>query len=750
MLSNAGMAREAAPDPVAVSDKPVFAALQHRTFASLATVPQRLELFLAGAGFSRAPWLPVCLGAGIAAWFGLHNRWQWLAVIALGLGVAAAAAAILREDGRYPWLRRAVIVSGVLIAAGCALVWARSEWVGARAIARPMVTTIAGTIFSRDMQVADGRVRLVIDARQANSSAPLRLRVNVPLTQDKPQLQRGAVVSLRARLMPPAPPMLPGSYDFARSAWFSGIAATGSVIGDVTVISLSQRAGGIADVQAALSRHVRERLTGSSGAIAATLVSGDRGAIAEADDAAMRDAGLAHLLSVSGLHLSAVVAGTWFVVMRLFALWPWLALRVRLPLVAAGAGALVGLGYTLLTGAEVPTVRSLIGSLLVLAALALGREPLSMRMIAVAAFVVMLFWPEAVVGPSFQMSFAAVIAIVALHDAAPIRACLAPREEGVLARWGRRLAMLVLTGVVIEIALMPIGLFHFHRAGVYGALANVIAIPLTTFVTMPLCALALFLDIVGLGAPAWWLAGKSLDLLLALAHWTAAQPGAVTLLPTMGRGSFALFLAGSFWLALWRGRVRLWGLVPLTIGSASLALVRPPDLLISSDGRHVGIAGEVPDKLLVIRETRSDYTRTSLAEMAGMSGELVPLAQWPGAQCSRDYCAVEITRSGRSWHLLIARGTDPVEERALAAACEQADIVISPRWLPYSCRPRFLRADRRTLEKTGGLAIDLSDGATASVSQTQGDHGWWRRPEPRRFKSSPKPAGTPDAAATSQ
>jgi competence protein ComEC len=339
--------------------------------------------------------------------------------------------------------------------------------------------------------------------------------------------------------------MLPGGYDFARSAWFEGLAATGSVQGDIEILRPGEGGAPLASLQRRLSEHVRAQLSGSSGAIAAAFASGDRGAIASADEDAMRDAGLTHLLSISGLHVSAVIGAAYVLAISLLALWPWLALRVRLPLLAAGAGALAGIGYTLLTGAEVPTVRSCIGALLVLAALALGREPLSLRMLAVGAIAVLLLWPESLVGPSFQMSFAAVLAIVALHGSAPIRAFLAPREEGMLARGGRHLSMLLLTGVVIELALMPIVLFHFHKAGIYGALANVIAIPLVTFVSMPLIALALVLDLIGAGAPAWWLAGKSLDLLLAIAHFTAAQPGAVKLMPQMSGVTFALLLGGA-------------------------------------------------------------------------------------------------------------------------------------------------------------------------------------------------------------
>jgi competence protein ComEC len=289
--------------------------------------------------------------------------------------------------------------------------------------------------------------------------------------------------------------------------------------------------------------------------------------------------------------------------------------------------------------------------------------------------------------------------------------------------------MLLATGMVIEIALMPIAFYHFHRAGIYGALANVVAIPLTTFVSMPLIALALFFDLAGLGAPVWWLAGKSLELLLGIAHWTAARPGAVNHLPAMGEGRFLLFVAGALWLALWRGRVRLFGLLPAAAAAVSLLALKPPDLLISGDGRHVGIVGETGDSLLVLREARdpvkSSYAIDNLSESAGMDGRTLALAQWPGARCSADWCTLVLNREGRAWHLLIARGMNPVPERALAAACDVSDLVIAARWLPQSCRPRWLKADRTMLGATGGLTIDFGRKRIVTVAEGQGEHGWW-------------------------
>ena len=713
-----------------------------------------LEQFLASAGFERAPWLAVAFAAGIGAWFELANSGQWLALVCGCLSVAIAALVLLSRDGSFPWLRWALAYFLLAVAAGCLIVWAKSAMVGASAIARPYAAEITGRVLDRQEQPADQRVRLVLAIREPGSARAIRVRLNVPLEHDRPGVREGAIVRLRARLVPPAAPMLPGGYNFARAAWFDGIAATGSALGPAQIIAPGASGGSIRHVQRWIAEHIHQRIVGSAGGIAAAFASGDRGGIADTDEQAMRDAGLTHLLSVSGLHVSAVIAGGYFITISLLALWPWLTLRVRLPVVAAGVAALTGIGYTLLTGAEVPTVRSCAGALLVLLAVALGREPLSLRMLAIAAFLVTLLWPEAVVGPSFQMSFASVLAIISFHGSAPVRRFLAHRDESRLMRLGRETAMLLATGLVIELALMPIAFYHFHRAGIYGALANVVAIPLTTFVSMPLIALALFLDLAGLGGPVWWLAGKSLELLLAIAHWTAARPGAVNHLPAMGEGRFLLFVAGALWLALWRGRVRLLGLIPATIAAMSLLALQPPDLLISGDGRQVGIVGETEDSLLVLREPRDpvkgSYAIDNLTEGAGMDGKTLALADWPGASCSADYCTLVLNRQGRAWNLLIARGANPVPERALAAACDISDVVIAARWLPQSCHPGWLKADRNMLDKTGGLTVDLGSRHIETVADGEGQHGWWhpveRVPFSRR-QQKPNPAAVSQGAS---
>ena len=410
--------------------------------------------------------------------------------------------------------------------------------------------------------------------------------------------------------------------------------------------------------------------------------------------------------------------------LKLLALSPTLALRFRLVLVAAAAGAVAGIAYTLLTGAEVPTVRACIAALLVLIGVALGRDALTLRLVAVGALIVLLFWPETLPGPSFQMSFAAIVAIVVLHDHPKIRDLLARREEGWPQKLGRGLLALILTGLAVELALTPIALFHFHKAGLYGALANIIAIPLTTFVIMPLEALALLLDTVGLGAPVWWLVGQALSLLVGLAHATAGAPGAVATLPSMPTAAFALIAAGGLWFALWRTRWRLWGFAPAAAGALWALSTPQPDLLVTGDGRHLALrtgSGE----LALLRGRAGDYVRDLLTETSGTASEMVELERLPAAACSTELCAAELNREGLRWRILASRSSRLVEIEPLKAACAEADIIVSDRRLPVTCVPRWLKADRALLARTGGLAIALGpEPRVETVAERVGRHPW--------------------------
>ena len=522
---------------------------------------------------------------------------------------------------------------------------------------------------------------------------------------------------------------LPGTYDFARDAWFNGIGAVGKAIGPV-LVARSAAPHGLDRVRENLRKLITARLPASAAGIAIALVTGDQNAVDQSDADAMRRSGLTHLLSVSGLHIAAVVAFAMLLTLRLLALSETLALRFNLVLVAAAVAAAAGIGYTLLTGMQVPTVRSCVAALLILAGIALGRDALSIRLIATGALVVLVFRPEALAGPSFQMSFAAVTSIVALHSTAWARKLLQRREEGPIARIFRALLGIVATGLAVEIALMPLALYHFHRSGLYGVGANIIAIPLTTFVIMPLEAAALAFEPLGIAAPFWWLCGVSIEALLGLAHAVSSARGAVALLPSMPGWSFAAMVIGGVWLCLWTTRIRLLGLAPVAAGALGASLASAPDLLVTGDGRHLAVV--VHGTPYILRDRAGDYVRSLLAEASGYDSDPDLLDDEPSSDCSRDACIALLRKGTSEWRLLATRSAYRIDWATITSACASADIVVSDRRLPSGCQPRWLKLDSDALARTGGLAIYLDKRPWVdTVAGRVGGHPWAQEPETR-------------------
>lgn len=685
-------------------------------FAWLQTPPRLdaglVERWLEAERDQIALWLPVLLGTGIALWFILPDANGWRAVMTCGVGISLAGIT-LRAERRTG---RTLIFGGLALALGCGLIWWRAERVASPVLNRPMISQFGATVRHVDVLAAKSQVRFLL-VPDGNAGLPPLIRVTVDDENMPTVVAVGAHISLRARLVPPPGQAVPGGYDFTRAAWFQGLGAVGSGMGPVSVSA--KTAEPQSDLRARLTAHIRTELPGSEGGIAAAFATGDRGGISKADEDAMRASGLTHLLSVSGLHITAVVAAAMFLTLRLLAFSPWLALRWPLPLIAAGAGALTGIGYTLLTGAEVPTIRSCIAALLVLIGIAIGREAMTLRLVATGALCVLLIWPEALIGASFQLSFAAITTIVGLHDNQALKAFLMRRDESFLRRLMRGVLGLAVTGVAVEIALAPIALFHFHQQGLFGAVANLIAIPLTTFVVMPLEALSLAADSLGVGAPFWWLTGKSLTFLLWLARQVAAMPGAIAIIPDVPVPAFTMMLSGMLWLLLWKTRVRFLGVLPIFAGAVLALSLPPPDLLVTSDGIHMAVRDD-RGQMALLRPRTGDFMRDVLGKRSGTLEPIMDLDEAVGASCGRDMCRVAVTRNGRVWRIAATRSDYLLPWGPFMSACRDADILISNRRLPKSCTPAWIKADRDMLASTGGLAITL--GPTPRIEMTRQSH----------------------------
>ena len=666
--------------------------------------------------------MPVALGAGIVAWFLLPAPPQWL-----GFGAGALAIALLGL-ALPGWTGRVALMAGLLAALGTGVAWTRAEMVTAPRLERERrAVWVEATVLRRENREGRGQWRLYLDSHDPT----LPPQVRVSLRRPPPAaMVPGARIRARVSLRPPPGPSVPGGYDFARRAWFDGVGATGFTLGDPVLIAPAPPPVGmqarLEEIRTRLTHRLQTRIGGAEGGLAAAFVTGDAGGIPESVRRDMTDAGLAHIISISGLHIAVVIAVTMALVRRSLALVPWIALRWPVKLIAAGAAALVGIAYTLLAGAQIPTVRSVAAALLVLVGLMAGRAAISLRGIATGAFFIMLFRPEALMGPSFQLSFAAVTSLVAAFQSRPGKWLMRAREGDLwLTRTARQGAVLIASGCVAQTALAPIALYHFNREGLYGMFANLIAIPWSELVIMPALMAMLALDALGLAAPAAWVLQHSIAALVWIAHFVAAWPGAVMRVPTMPLTAYAAFIGGGLWLCLWAGRARLLGLAPIAIGVGIASAAKPPDLIVSGDGRHLGVLRR-DGAVAMLRPQAGEFIRGVWGDYAGTKTTL-PLDEVAGTSCGPDACVLLLRRGGRVWRLFATRSKRIIPRADMEAQCGAADIVVSERRLPGWCAPAWTRLDARALARTGAVAVWLRDGRVKAARADDGAHPWASR-----------------------
>ncbi|WP_448586727.1 ComEC/Rec2 family competence protein [Thermaurantiacus sp.] len=666
------------------------------------------------AQWSQWPLLvPVLIGAGIALWFGLplvgQRRAAFLAALALGLlGLACPGRA-----------RAAVGGGALLVALGLLVADLRSQKVAAPVLHHRLAPAeMRGTVEAVGPWRGGEATRLLL------RTDPGGLRVAITLPDPPPPgLAPGARIAVPAMFEGRRGPLVPGGFDGARRAWFEGVSASGRATGPAALLAPAPPtllAQPLARARAAIDRFLARTLGPELGALASALVTGSRGGIPEPLREAIAVAGLAHLITVSGFHVGVVAGGAFLLVRRLPLLLP-MALALSLPLrpLAALAATLVAWAYVGLAGAEVPAVRAGIMVSVVMLAVALGRDPFSLRLLALAATLLLLAWPEMLLSASFQLSFAAVLTLLLLAGHPGFQRLFGPAEEGPVRRFFKGLAALLVTSLAIELVLMPIALAHFGRAGTWGVLANGLAIPLTSFVLMPGLALHLVAGALGLGSLTAAPLAAGLSAFAGLAQGVAALPGARIAVPAIAPLAYGLLVAGGLAAGLLAGRARLLGLALLAAGLLVELRTARPDLYISGDARQVGVVGPGPTLFLARGRGHSAEARAWAA--AAGARAVAPLHAMGGAACSAGGCAVRLS-SGLD--LLVVTAALPLPPEALRAACARADLVVGEALDRRSCTPRWRAIDRDALVGRGATTIRTSDRRLVSAADLTGDHPW--------------------------
>ncbi len=686
-------------------------------------------------------WLPALLGGGVALYFLLPAEPR---LLSLRLGMAAAVLALLLFGRlplfRWPLLMTLALVSGV--------------WLGAErtaSVAAPVLTRPSGAVWIEarvlEVEPRDAGHRVLLDDLRfgglQEAETPKRIRITLP--RDGEVLWPGERLRVRAMLLPPPEPAMPGAFDFARYAWFRQIGAVGYAISTAELMPTEEtRPDGIKGVREAAmlslsalrqdwTRRIAAQTEGAGGAIAAALMTGVRGPIPDHVDAAFRDSGLAHILSISGLHLTLVAGLLFFLVRALLALSPRLALRYPIKKWAAFAALLGAIAYTLVSGAALPTLRALAMIALALLAVMLDRRAITLRAVAWAALLLLVLWPDSLLDPGFQMSFAAVTALVAAFEHLAPKLTLWRSHAGPL-----RIALLWLGGVMAASFVAGLGsslfaAYHFNRVADYALIANLLAAPLVDFIIMPLTVLAFLLMPLGLEALALTPMVWAVDALIALAVWVAGWPDAVGTVPAMPLWGLAAIAGGGLWLCLWRQRWRWLGMIGLLIGTASPWLIAQPDLLVSGDGRLLAARAAEVDRYYFLPPTPRGFAAETWYERLGAPR----LHPWPslsradqrtGEGRSGADGSLRCDPAGCSWRyrgFLIAL---PQQPKAITEDCRHADAVISTRMaVRYRCPSAKIVIDRNDLWRGGTHALYLDSDLgirSVSVAQMRGRRPW--------------------------
>lgn len=662
-----------------------------------------------------ALWLPVFMTAGNAWYFALLDEPAWW----LG-GVALLAAVVLAFA-----LRQRAFVQAPFVAAGVmALGFAAAQLATARA-PPPMEVprrgvTITGVV--RAVEALPNGSRVTLEAGMLDNGVPQLRMVRVRLRdEDAARPATGDTLRVRALLRAPSPPAYPGGWDLQRDAYFNGVGAYGYALRQSEVLARGAPAGFSRTVQGwreTIAARVDAVLPGTAGAICITLLTGNTAAIPADDRAAFRDSGLAHLLAIAGLHIGIVMGLVFGLVRNSLAACERAALHWPTKPIAALAALLAGGGYMLLTGAHVPIIRSFSMACLVTLGVLLGRRSLSLRGLGLAMATLLLIAPEQAMGVSFQMSFSAVLALIAGYDA--LRPAL--RRLHGHGGWTRRLSShvtaLALTSALAGTASAPFAAYHFGHVQLYNVLANVAAVPLTAMWIMPAGLLALALMPLHLEALALVPMGWGASAVLWIGRAVSALPSATVAVPHMPLWGLATVALGLAWLGLWRTRVRLAGVPVILFGLISPAFERAPDMLLSADGRLAGL--RVGRTMFVQQGPNfSGFTQDSWQQMwAAGPPRALPDRPEPGLSCTATVCTFRPRADGPTALLLLG----PVSR----AACK-ADALLSLEPIHLRCRdPEPWILDRFSVWREGAHAVWLDPDGVRVLSDrdVRGDRPW--------------------------
>ena len=685
------------------------------------------------------PWLAVAFGLGTILYFTADQEPSPVAAGAALAAAGAAAIAVRRRTIAFP-----LVLGLATIAAGFAAGTFKRALIEHPVLqfATPNIG-IAGFVEARDERERSDRIVVRVARIEGGRSDETRELERVRLSVRKGTAPPvGSYIKLRAHLTPPLEPLRPGGYDFGRDMYFQAIGASGLSSGVIETLAPPEQGGAwlayasfLNRIRKAIDQRIRAVLPGDQGSIASAVITGLNDPISTPVNNAMIVSSLVHVLSISGYHMAVVAGIVFFVVRALLALIPGFASRHPIKKWAAFAALVATSFYLLLSGSAVATQRSYIMIAIVLIGVMLDRPALTFRTLTAAALGVLMLAPEAAVHPSFQMSFAATLALIAgyQHGLPFMRAGFDTPLGARIALWGvREIVGLIFASLLAGSATMIFIAYHFHQFQPYGLLANLLAMPVVSALVMPMGILGVLTMPFGYDGICWQLMGEGIDWMIAVVLWVASLPGANTLVPAFGTGPLLLATAGLLLVCLLRTPLRLAGPLLLVFAIAWALRTPQPDVRVASDGSAVAL--RTADGRLAVVKTGSDSfaVREWLAADADKrTAKDKGLDR--GIACDPAGC---IGRLADGALVAIPRSME-----AFAEDCGRAALVVTQRQAPAGCAAHrnLALVDRKVWRQSGAVALRrVGDGFETTLARPPGYNRPWAR-------AVPAPAAGPGA-----
>lgn len=540
-------------------------------------------------------WIPVFVGSGIAIYFGLNEEPPfWIIALPCFFLAYLFLASFIFKMSRV--LLKLSLWAALFLSLGFSSALLRTHMADTQFLKKPLwPRDITGAIELIEVKPTKGPnpiLRLTLSGITADTDRFVPDRARLTIRGKSPELHPGMRIKVKAKLMPLREPTHLNGYDFRRASYFKGIGATGFNFGPVEILDTVPETSFQVQLERfrnSFTNHIRESLPPPRGAVAAALITGDRSSIPDQVREMFISSGLAHILAISGLHLS-IVAGLVFVAIRRGgALIPPLARRYDLKKIAAVMTIFVTGLYLCISGFGIPAQRSFIMTSLIMVAILIHRKALSLRTVALAATIIILIWPEMLLTPSFQLSFSAVIALIAAYEVwkNPLQTWLG---QGGWWRWSIvYFGGVGFTSLIATLATLPFTIMIFNRYTIHAILANIAAVPLTAVAVMPLALVFCLLTPFGLEGWVTPLFDISLQLLIGIADYVSSLPGADIRVATPPVYVFVMMVMGALWLCLWRKPWRVWGVAPITAAFLILFL-NPHTPLLFIDGNAKMVA----------------------------------------------------------------------------------------------------------------------------------------------------------------